>query len=535
MRRCALETGSGFGFETDAAALLAWAGAATVDTRMDRAILGRLLTLILAFLALAGPARADDISAASRSVVRVVVVAVEDGQLVGFGHGSGFAVAGNRIVTNAHVVQPALDHPKEVLVGVVPSEGNRSYGARIVRVDPSRDLALLEMEEGALPPIPLYLGPLADGMSVAALGYPGNVDLATARSAEDYIVPIPPTRSIGNYSNERPVNGIAALLHTANIARGNSGGPLVDPCGRVIGVNTFITRGDDGDSPFAFAIANRELAAFLRASGQPFSAVSAECVSMESRLQQDRARTEAEERERLAAEQARQRSQAAELEQARLRIEDIRENRAALSLLLLVLASASLGGALVMLHKDRTRIAAACGGAGVLLIAIAAALFVTRPGFDEINASAAPSEGATPQAPAFAGSHSCRLVPDRSRITVSSGETVPIDWSEGGCVNGRTQYAEAGNGLWRRVLVPNGEQSVAVLEIRPAAREYVVTRYLLDGTAMARARALRQHIALNACTADQGERAGLAEAQGEIMRILPQLPNERLVYDCSAD
>jgi hypothetical protein len=496
--------------------------------------MGRVFLFFAALFALAAPARADDISAASRSVVRVVVVAIEDGQVVGFGHGSGFAVAGNRIVTNAHVVQPALEHPKEVLVGVVPSEGNRSYGARIVRVDPSRDLALLEMEEGSLPPIPLYLGAIPDGMSVAALGYPGNVDLATARSAEDYIVPIPPTRSMGNYSNERSINGIAALLHTANIARGNSGGPLVDPCGRVIGVNTFITRGDDGDSPFAFAIANRELAAFLRASGQPFNGVTAECVSMESRLQQDRARTEAEERERLAAEQARQRSQAAALEQARLEIADIRENRAALALLLMVLAAASLGGALVMLHKDRVRIAAACGGAGMVLIAIAAALFVTRPGFDDIETEtkAATSAGSTPDS-AFAGTHSCRLVPDRSRITVSSGETVPIEWAEGGCVNGRTQYAETGAGTWRRVLVPNGEQSVAVLEIRPQAREYVVTRYLLDGAAMARARALRQHIGLNACTADQAELAGLAQDQGQIMRILPQLPNERLVYDCS--
>ena len=54
-------------------------------------------------------------------------------------------------------------------------------------MDPARDLALLEIEQGSLTPIPLYAGPLDDGAPVAALGYPGNVDLATARSAEDYI------------------------------------------------------------------------------------------------------------------------------------------------------------------------------------------------------------------------------------------------------------------------------------------------------------------------------------------------------------
>ena len=64
----------------------------------------RLLLMLLTLFALASPARADDISAAGRGVVRVVVVAFEDGEVSDFGHGSGFAVAANRIVTNAHVV-----------------------------------------------------------------------------------------------------------------------------------------------------------------------------------------------------------------------------------------------------------------------------------------------------------------------------------------------------------------------------------------------------------------------------------------------
>ena len=499
---------------------------------MDWGAMLRLALLLLALLA-AAPARADDISAAGRSVVRVVVIALEDGEVVGFGHGSGFAVAPNRIVTNAHVVGPAIEFPKDVIVGVVPSEGSRSFEARVVRADPSRDLALLEMVEGRLPPIPLYLGPVPDGSTVAALGYPGNVDVATAQSADDYITPLPPTRSMGNYSNERPINGIAALLHTANIARGNSGGPLLDQCGRVIGVNTFITRGDEGDSPFAFAIANREVAAFLRASGQPFNAVTAECVSMAERLALDRDRTEAEERERLAAEQARERERRLRIEQARLQIAEVRENRIALSLLLMVLALVALGGALVMLMKDRHRQAYILGGLGALFILAAAALFVTRPGFDEIQALEKQSaEGGSGPSGGFAGRHSCRLVPERSRVTVSSAPAVELEWSDGGCVNGRTQYAQDGP-VWRRILVPNGEQVVSVLEVRPGSRQYVVDRYLLAADAMARARALRQRIDLSACTADQAQLASLAEGQEQIRRMLPELPNERLVYDCS--
>jgi V8-like Glu-specific endopeptidase len=500
-------------------------------------MIARLLFLLLALLAFAAPARAqsDDIAAASRSVVRVVVVAVEDGEVVGFGHGSGFAVAPNRIVTNAHVVALAVEYPKDVVVGVVPSEGSRSYGARVVRVDTSRDLALLEMEQGRLPPIPLFLGPIADGSTVAALGFPGNVDLATAQSADDYITPLPPTRSMGNYSNERRINNIAALLHTANIARGNSGGPLLDQCGRVIGVNTFITRGDEGDSPFAFAIANREVAAFLRASGQPFSAVTAECVSMAERLAADRDRTEAEERAEAASQAARERERQQRIAQARIEIEEIRENRIALSLLLLVLALVALGGGLVMLMKDRHRQAYVLGGIGTLFILAAAALFVTRPSLRDADAFEKQSGDAGTGAPAasFAGRHSCRLVPDRSRITVSSAQNVALEWADGGCVNGRTQYAQDGD-VWRRILVPTGDQTVSVLEIDPSSRQYVVNRYLLGADAMSRARALRQRIELAACTAEEPRLAALTSGQEQIRQILPDLPNERLVYNCSA-
>src|SRR5687767_8468835 len=111
-----------------------------------------LILLALSALLFAAPARADDISATARSVVRVVTIAVDGQEVVGFGHGSGFAVAPNRIVTNAHVVALAAEHPENVAVGVVPSEGSKSYGARLVAFDPARDLALLELTEGRLPP-----------------------------------------------------------------------------------------------------------------------------------------------------------------------------------------------------------------------------------------------------------------------------------------------------------------------------------------------------------------------------------------------
>ena len=247
-------------------------------------IMTRLLILFALLLGLTAPARADDISASARGVVRVVTIAVVDDEVVGFGHGSGFAVAPNRIVTNAHVVELAARYPDNVVVGIVPSEGDKSYQGKVIAIDTARDLALIEFSGVRLPTLALYTGPVDEGGSVTALGYPGNVDLATARSAADYIRPLSPIRSEGVFSGRRVMSDVQVLLHTAGIARGNSGGPLLDPCGRVIGVNSALTRGEEGDTSFGFAIADVELSTFLRAANQPFASVGTPCTSLADQL-----------------------------------------------------------------------------------------------------------------------------------------------------------------------------------------------------------------------------------------------------------
>ncbi len=498
----------------------------------------KLVLFLLALVMLAPAARADDIAAASRSVVRVVVIAYgPNGEVQAMGHGSGFAVARNRIVTNAHVVQPAVQHEQQggrAEIGVVPSEGSQAFGARIIRVDTSRDLALIEFERGSLPVISLFTGALEDGASVAALGYPGNVDLATGSSPEDYIRPLPPTRAAGNFSNMRPINGISALLHTANIARGNSGGPLVDACGRVLGVNTFITRGDNGDAPFAFAVAMRELTAFLRTSQQDFNGVTTPCVSMEQRLEQDRERAATEARERERQEQARERAEQQRLVQAMAENQAARENRTAIALTLMVFGLIALGAAAVLFVKNKHRPAYIAAGAGAFLLIVALVVFFTRPTLSDIEGlNKQGDEPADAAAAAMVGQNVCRLVPDRSRVVGVADEQVDIEWQDSGCLNDRTQYAEDGE-AWTRILVPNEEQTVSVLEVRPAAGEYIVNRYLLGADAMSQARRLRRRIDLRSCTSDQRQRADLAERQQEIRRILPELPNERLVYECTS-
>lgn len=500
-------------------------------------LIARLLALLAVVLGMASAASADDISAAGRGVVRVVTIAVVDGEVVGFGHGSGVAVAPNRILTNAHVVELAERYADNVVVGVVPSEGTKSFQGKVIAYDPKRDLALIAFDGPGLPPATLFTGPVTEGDPVVALGYPGNVDLATAQSAADYIKPTTPVRSQGVFSGRRALEGTEVLLHTASIARGNSGGPLLDRCGRVIGINSAVTQGQDGDASFGFAIADTELAAFLQAARQPYASVGTPCTSIEERLRSD---SEADQRALADAAAARRDAAAkasaardAALADARADAETMRENVMALAVLMLVAGALGLGtGGMLELTERRQPALWAVGiGAALVIGAFAVFLFRPSPRISLPAAAAVPSTLADTAQPI--GKLICTLVPERSRITVSASDDVALDWGGGGCVNGRTQFAEDGL-RWTRIAVPDGEQTVSILSFDPATRGYTNTRYLLDAPAMAAARAARGSTKAPTCTADPSTRAALAARQAAIRAVLPPLPNEKLVYRCAA-
>ncbi len=500
----------------------------------------RLFFLLVTMLAFLGtPARADDISASGRGVVRIVTIAVVGDEVVGFGYGSGFAVAPNRVVTNAHVVEQAQRYPDNVVIGVVPSEGSKSYQGKVIAYDAQRDLALIEFTGTRLPPLTIFKGSAQEGEILTALGYPGNVDVATAQSAKDFINPQSPVRSQGGFAGMRSLQGISVLLHTASVAHGNSGGPLLDRCGRVLGVNAAATSGgESGDGNFAFAVSTAELAAFLQSAKQPFQSVAVPCVSVEERMAQDRsqdeqARAAAEEASRQnAARTASERQDA--LNQARANNESARENYMAGAAVLLVLAGLCLGGAGLLLSRDRKREAIwVAVGAGVLFVG-AAALFFSRPNFDEskVVPVEAPDEASLPEV-APLGKLVCTLDEKRSRVTVSTTTTVNLEVGEDGCINGRTQYAEDGK-HWLRILVPEQEQTVSVLDYDPTGHTYTNTRYLLSAEQMTRARQLRTQVTLKTCSSDQAARGNLATHQQEIRAALPPVYNEKLVYTCSA-
>jgi S1-C subfamily serine protease len=138
--------------------------------------------------------------------------------------GTGFAVAPDYIVTNAHVVAG------ERTTGVVTTDGTRA-GARVVFYDPSKDVALLYAPGVDLPALALGTGNPAAGTVGVALGHPGGGALALIPAAVSDVFSATGYDIYGRNTVTRVV-----IELSADVQGGDSGGPFVAQDGRVAGV-----------------------------------------------------------------------------------------------------------------------------------------------------------------------------------------------------------------------------------------------------------------------------------------------------------
>ena len=166
--------------------------------------------------------------AASPAVVSVVR---EDGS------GSGIIVREDGVIlTNAHVVGDA----RSVRIGLADG---RTLDGRVLGGDPSVDVAVVRVE--------------AKGLPVASLGDADNLEVGQAAIAIGNPLGLERTVTSGVVSavNRTPTGiGLDGLIQTdAAISPGNSGGPLLDSQGRVIGINTVVLRAP-GSEGLGFAI-----------------------------------------------------------------------------------------------------------------------------------------------------------------------------------------------------------------------------------------------------------------------------------------
>jgi hypothetical protein len=169
------------------------------------------------------------------------------------GLGTGFFVSQNRIITNQHVVAQST-------VVTLRLAGGQQTRGRVIRRSLEADLAIVESETpfaGA----PLALRPLSGvrtGEEVLAIGSP-----ALGRSALESSV----TRGI--ISGIRSMEGLMVIQTDAALNPGNSGGPLVDSSGQVVGINTIKAIQQES---IGFAVAADYAQALLQ--GQPVTAAA---------------------------------------------------------------------------------------------------------------------------------------------------------------------------------------------------------------------------------------------------------------------
>ena len=160
------------------------------------------------------------------------------------GSGSGFVIDTlGHILTNYHVVEGAEE------IEVIFGEGD-SYPAKVVGADPRNDIALLRVDVPAELLVPVELGQsdnLLVGQRTIAIGNPFG---QFGRTLTTGVISALGRTLEGN--DGRPITGV--IQTDAAINRGNSGGPLLDSSGRVIGINSAIFSPTGANAGVGFAV-----------------------------------------------------------------------------------------------------------------------------------------------------------------------------------------------------------------------------------------------------------------------------------------
>ena len=187
-----------------------------------------LLAVLAGCLPLSAPAQ-PNVDELEKSVVRVIARASN-----GFSTGTGSVVAPGWVLTNNHVIAEGRQF----------QVGSRSIGrvldARVAWKSTELDLAILKVEGlNSQPAVVMTTKRPNKGEAVWALGFPGASDYGDGLTLDATV-----NRGVvSNFHHEAwggsgSSRALWIIQHDASINSGNSGGPLFDDCGRVVGVNT---------------------------------------------------------------------------------------------------------------------------------------------------------------------------------------------------------------------------------------------------------------------------------------------------------
>ncbi len=163
----------------------------------------------------------------------VLIIGISNGKAVS--SGSGFVVSKEVVVTNHHVGE------RNELIVLTPrvQDSIKAYKTTKIWSSKEYDLQFLRVPNLPLQPLPVAVNELKKGQEVIAIGYPAvaDDDVVSHNAVESTVSKGIVGRILqGTWYENRPQ--FSLIQHNATINRGNSGGPLLDLCGRVVGVNT---------------------------------------------------------------------------------------------------------------------------------------------------------------------------------------------------------------------------------------------------------------------------------------------------------
>ena len=200
------------------------------------------------------------VASAEPSVVKIRAIAPSCQKVL---EGSGFVLSPDRVMTNAHVVAGANSV-------TVEASGN-PYDAAVVSYDPTVDIAILSVPNLPSGPLAFANTPVTSGTQAIVMGYPGGGGFVPTPARIRELIELSGPDIYRSATVNREVYTVRA-----SVEQGNSGGPLIDLNGEVLGV-VFGAAVDDNDT--GFVLTAKEVAAQLGHIGDTAPVATGECVS----------------------------------------------------------------------------------------------------------------------------------------------------------------------------------------------------------------------------------------------------------------
>lgn len=230
--------------------------------------------LVIPFTCLAAP---PDFEQIDESVVRIVNITS-----TGIGTGTGFVINDQQnIVTNHHVVDGSL----KLLVADGGVDEAHAKPAIVKWFSEEKDLAILHVPNLHRPALPLSSVEPGKGTPAYAIGFPGAADLLTEEVSIESSVTVGSVSRLINAAWQENTPVFRVIQHSSEINSGNSGGPLMNTCGQVVGINTIKTslaasiQSGEIISGVFFASHISSLIEVLKAQNIPFNEANTPCSS----------------------------------------------------------------------------------------------------------------------------------------------------------------------------------------------------------------------------------------------------------------